>query len=910
MRDPRHPARNPDRLGGARNRQGLPPLTVRLYRRSLGLLPPRVREEDGEEMAWVFERIWGEPRGAPSRALFALGAFWALPWVALSEWMEETGWSPAPGPGPRPRRAGMTPWMNNLLVALRSLRKAPAFTLTTVILLALGIGSVTTIFTLVDHVILRPLPYPEPQRLVLIENGSHSGVFFRDVQELASVEMWGAARGERANLTGVGDPLQVQQVRVSRDFFAVLGARPALGRLFVEDDFLAPAVTVLSHDTWVNVFGADPDIVDRRVELDGNPLTVVGVLSPEFVPPEDVGSASTDFWLPLDWNDEIMGRIDYWILEVVGRMAPGATVADVQAEVDRLAQDLAHRFPDDFVTRDGDPRPLPVSGLQEVSTRDVRPGFNLILGATALLLLVACLNVAHLFLARGIGRVRDMAVRRALGAGTRNLVQQLLVESLLVGAAGGLLGVGLAAVGLRSFLTMNPTRIPWSQDVTLDPRIMAFAGMVSLGTVLLFGLVPALRSMGRDLTDDLKGTSRSSTSTRGGIRLRGGLVVMEVALSLILVTGAGLLVRSFMRLHSVDPVIQVEGLWTIPLNPTETGTPEDYRLAMDRVEEALASTPGVANATYGLTMPYQWTDGGRCCWSTRTIAVEGEEPDPLRIFIHPVSETYFATLNVPLLYGEGWSEAEAGLDPWPAVLNEGFAEEVFGDAQRAVGQVAALGADATPIRVVGVAADVPHYGLDQGAGQDLYIPVEKLPFAIPLSHMAVRIRGDPPVAFSRTLREAVWQASPDLPVPTVRSMEEWIQRSTAAQRFFGVLFAAFGVVGLVMAAGGLYGTLLYNVGQRRRELGIRMALGAAAGRVEGEVVRRGFLLALAGCVLGGAGAWAGSRLLQSWLFEVTPGDPITFAGAIGILLMVAVVASWLPARRAGRTDPLETLKAE
>jgi putative ABC transport system permease protein len=887
-------------------------LAACLYRWTLRLLPPPVYAEDGREMAETFAVLWEDARSTGRRAGTAFRSFGRFPWVAALEWGEFLGLIRAPGWSPDEWRWGMSSWAGNLRLALRTLRKAPAFTVTTIILLGLGIGSVTTIFTLVDHALLRALPYPAAERLIVVENGSHPGPVFQEFQTMKSVDLWGAAWSETANLVGEGDPLRITEIRVSQDFFALFGARPAFGRLLIRDDFQAADVVVLGQGIWKRAFGADPDIVGKVIRLDGTPLSVVGVLDPAFLPPEGLaaGGASPDIWRPLDWSDEGLNRISSWVLDVMGRMAPGATVEDVNAELVRASENLAKRFPEDRMDRDGNPYELPAAHLQEVTTRRVRTGLGLLLGAVGLLLLVACLNVAHLFLARSLGRVQDMAVRRALGAGTGTLVQQLMVESLVLGGVGGLVGLGLASLGLRSFLALNPSAIPWASDISLDMRTLIFAATVSVATALLFGLLPALRSMGHDLTYDLKGTSRGATSGQRAYRFRSGLVVAEVALSLVLVAEAGLLLKSFMKLQALDPGFRVAGVWTIPLSPTGFESPEEYVRAMDEVEASLARVPGVTGATYSLTLPFEVTGTGRCCWMTSNLLVEGELREGMRLFLQPVTGSYFETLGVSLAAGRVWSESEAGSEPWPTVLSESLALELFGSAELAINQVLEVGGEESPVIVVGVAEDTRHFGLDQEFVSFLYLPMEKLPFTIPMAHMAVSIPRAAPAGWTRILREAVWDAAPEMPVPTVRAMEEWVDRSTADRRFDGVLFGSFGALALILAAAGLYGTLLYAVGQRRREMGIRLALGAARNRVMRQVVAKGLLLAALGCILGLGGAWGVGRFLESRLFEMEATDPGTLLGAVAVLLAAAALASWFPARRASRVDPMHVLREE
>jgi predicted permease len=884
-----------------------------LYRAALKVLPPSVREEDEEEMAWTFRRLWGEEQGPVSRIRLASRSFGRLPWVALAEWRDHFAAAGGAGGGRITRRWGMTSWIRNLSYAMRTLRKTPSFAVTTVVLVALGVGAVTTIFTLVDHVVLRPLPYPSAERLFLVENGSHSGPTVREFQEMRSVEAWGFARQETSTLSGDRDPMKILTVEVSRDFFSLFGVRPAQGRLFVEEDHEALGAAVLAHGAWERVYGSDPDVVGRTIRIDGEPHLVIGVAGEDFQAPEALmhRGSGPDVWLPLDWGREQYEDPGYHVLEAVGRMAEGATIQDVETEITRAVERLGQVYPDQYLNDEGEiAYHLPPAGLQEITTRPVRRGLNLLLGAVAVLLLVACMNVAHLFLARGLARIREMAVRRALGADTPSLVQQLFVESLVLGALGGLLGVGLAHLGLETFLSLNPTAIPRTASVSLDLRVLVFAGLVSTLTVLVFGLVPALRSMGEDLVEDLKGTSRSSTVGRGGARMRSGLVVAEVALSLMLVASAGLLLKSFLRVQGRDAGFRTAQVWTVPLTPSWIDSPEQYREAMDRIETQLEALPGVSQAAYSLTLPFELTGRGRCCWSTNSATVEGQLREGIRLMLQPVTETYFQALGIDLLAGRAWDGSEGEVEPWPVVFSEALAVELFGSADDAVGETVLVGGGETQVQVFGVARDTRHFGLDQDFPLFIYLPMEQLPFAIPLAHMAMRLQAEPPEGFAGTVREAIWAQVPDMPIPTVKSMEDWIEESTAGRRFDSVLFGSFGILAIVLAAAGLYGTLLYAVGQRRREMGIRLALGAGRGGVERAVVAKGFFLALVGAVLGVGGAWGTGRFLESRLYELSASDPTALGGAVAVLLAVSVLASWLPARRAGRVDPMEVLREE
>jgi predicted permease len=466
-------------------------------------------------------------------------------------------------------------------------------------------------------------------------------------------------------------------------------------------------------------------------------------------------------------------------------------------------------------------------------------------------------------------------------------------------------GVLLAFVGLRAFVRLSPSALPRSTALTVDLRILGFAILIAAATALLFGLLPALRLAGRDVAGVLGSRARGSTDGRGAQRARSALVVAEVALSLILVTQAGLLLRSFAHLHDQPLGFRTDGIWTLPMTPREIANPEEWNRRMESVRASLASVPGVQGATFGLSMPLEFTGGSRCCWSGGLQVPGGE--GVRRTFFHPVDADYLTLFEQQFIAGSGWTRTDEATEPGPIVITEPLAIVAFGSASDALGREVIV--DSRSRRVTGVVADNRHYGPDQEHGPAAYIPASSLTYAPGRVHMAVQV-GVARDGLVRQLREAVWRVEPNLPVPIVQPMSGWAQASTARTKFESVTFSVFGAVTLLLVAGGLYGTLLYTVGQRRRELGIRLALGDAPARVEGRFVSQGVTMALLGCIAGAAGAWGFGRLLQSRLFGVQAGDPLTLAAGITILLLVALFASWLPARRAAGTDPMEALRTE
>jgi len=784
----------------------------------------------------------------------------------------------------------------------RTLLKAPAFTWAAVLLLALGIGMGTAAFTIVDHVMLRALPYPESDRLVYMTNGAHSGPTMRQLDGVTAFSEWSAASSFDMNLTQTGsDPVRLRAVEVSSSFFSMFGVRPAIGRLLTEADGENPrGVVLISHGAWERIWGLDPSVVGSSIQLDGAPVEVVGVLSEDFVSPRAMTGSNRDLIFPLDWTNPGLENPGYHAHSVVGRLGPGATVENADQQLDQIAADLAVTYPDSYEGEMGEWPLIPLA--EQTVGQEASRGLGLLLGAVGLLLLVACSNVAHLFLARGIGRTQEMAVRRALGASTRQLLTQLTIESAVIGALGGVLGLGLAWSLLRGFARWT-TQLPSASAISLDLRVLAFATLLSAATVVLFGLLPALRSIRSGLHDQLRSGSRGASSGRSVRLFRSGLVVGEVGVSLVLVALAGLLVRSFNEVARQDTGFEPENVWMVPLTLPDMETGEEYVQVMSALADEVERVPGVQSATWSGELPFENVGGSSCCWATRFQPPEGAEP--FRLAGHSVDEDFFSTFGTELVQGTGWVRGET--EP-VAIVGERLAVRLWGSAEAALGETISLrGADR---RIVGVAEHTLHYGLDQVHDNTAYIPAWQGAFSLPWGSIALRLEPGAEPNVQASVREAIWRVSPDLPITDIRPFESWIDESTSARRFGGTLSTAFGVIALLLAAGGLYGTLLYSVGEQRRAIGIRLALGAGRARIQRSIVQKAIALGGLGVVVGVTATWYLTRFIEGFLFGVEGRDAGTLALAAVVLLATAATAAWVPARRASGTDPLETLRAE
>ena len=879
-------------------------MTLGIYRALIRLLPRHIRERDGEEMVRVLAEQMAASRAPASVRWRALTRF---PLVLALEWRDALLARTVPSAPPPSRGDRMDSIARMIRQGARGLARTPAFSLSVILLLGVGVGSVSAIFAVVDHVLLRALPYPHADRLVVIQNGSHSIPALRDMQAMRSIEAWGAASTDNASVTGQGEPLRIRQAVVTDGFFPMFGARARIGRLLQPADSQVANVAVLSHGLWRRAFGGDPTVVGRTIRINDAPVTVVGVLDEHFAPPEAIVGATTDLFRPLDPAAEYMTKRDYWMFQVAGRLRATATIAQAQQEASRVATERARVFPQRY-TESGRVIDLPVRTLREATTGRVERPLRVLLGAVGLLLLVACANVTHLCLARAMGRTREMAVRRALGARTRSLVSQLLIESSMLGAAGAALGALIAYAGVRAFLTLTPASLPRATTITVDARVLAFAAGVGMLTAIVFGLMPAVRLARRGRGDPLRESGRTLTTSRGAQRLRSALIVGEVALSLVLVAQAGWLVRSFLRMTRAELGFRTTGIVEVPLSlpSSRHASGAAWFQRLEAIRESLAQTGGVRRVTFGLSMPLEWVGGARCCWSARPTFV-GKELPPRPSITHPVSDEYFDVFAIGFAAGTAWTKGTRTGPPYQAVISEQLATQVFGSSSAALG--ATLKLDKSEYRIVGVARNNRHYGTDQPYEASVYIPAHAMPFGPDNVTIAVQTdRTDG--ALAADLRAAIWRVEPKLPVPTITTVAELARRDSADRRFDAVLFGTFSVVALLLVAGGLAGTLLYMVSLERRSLGIRLALGATPHGLERNVLARGAGLAAVGAIIGAVGAWLAGRLIESRLYGVEARDVRTLGIAVSVMMLIALVSSWIPACRAAATNPIESLRAE
>jgi putative ABC transport system permease protein len=821
----------------------------------------------------------------------------------------------------------METFLQNLRHGLRTLAKSPGFTTVAILTLALGIGANAAIFSVINAVLLQPLSYPNPDRLVELELSSPQGN--GDITSIPKFNVWRVQTqvfdsvaaydfgGPGINLTGSDRPEQIKGIRVSADYFRVFGAPMEIGRTFSaeEDRPGGPAVAVISNGLWRSRFGGDSGIINRTIDLGGEPYVIIGVLGPTFT-----SDPKSDIWLPLKPDPNSVDQGHY--LRATARLKPGVTIAQAQAAMKLAAEQFNRKFPNS-------PEMGPGATFTAVPLRDsvigeVRFGLLLLFGAVALVLLIACVNVANLLLARATIRRREMAIRSALGAGRSRLIWQLLTESLLLSLGGAVLGLGLGYLGVRALLAMNPGGIPrigeHGTGVSLDWRVLAFTFAAAMLTGILFGLVPALSASRLDINNTLRESGSRAGSGMRHNKVRSILVITEMALALILLVGAVLLIRTFGALRGVDPGFDAHNVLTMEMSLG--GARFEKAATVDQLErdgrQRLESLPGVTTAALTCCLPLEGGFG-------LPFTIEGQPPKegPYNGGAGwiSVSPRYFDVFRIPIVKGRVFADRDNGAGPRVAIVNKEFAKKFFpkGDAlgsRITIGKGVGPEFDEPPREIVGIVGDVHQGSLDQPPAPMMYVPtaqvndgVVALNNRIGAAQWVVRTKLQP-FSLSADIQRELREASGGLPVAHIRSMQQVVGESTARNDFNMTLLTIFAGVALLLAAIGVYGLMAYSVQQRTQEIGVRMALGAGPHQVRRMVVIQGMQLALVGIILGIVSSLALARLMKSMLYGVKSWDPVTIVVVTILLSSVTLLAAYLPAKRASRVDPMVALRYE
>jgi putative ABC transport system permease protein len=798
--------------------------------------------------------------------------------------------------------------------AARSLRHAPSFVLLTVITLAVGVGATTAIFSVVDGILLRPLPYPRPDELVVLTNTHNGDETYNfsepELYDLMAMDGTFAAvsayRTSRPLLGGVEEPTRLQAVLATSSFFDVLGVQPLLGRSYTADEDRSDAadrVAVLAHSLWAQAFASDPDIIGKSVLFENLPTTVIGVMPPGFSFPRP----GIEVYRPLrlDRANPIARNNHY--LAVIARRAEGVTPETAAAALDALGVQSTASYPEFYGQAMTFRAPPMLGDLVE----SVRSPILLLMAAVVGMLLIAAVNAAGLFLARAETRRGEIAVRTALGAGQGRVAGQLMAESLVVAALAAGLGSAFAWAMVKALARLAPANTPRIEQIGVDARILSFGIVVALATGLLFGAAPALQAWRGDVRNVLAAAGRSGIGSRGAGRFRRGLVVTQLALATMLAVGAALIVRSFATLRQVELGFSPAGVLTVPLAPhaSQVAANEPAIQFYRELEERVAALPGVVSVGSALRIPLaDGHDNYSIQVEGREVATIGESPSPGMEWATP---GYFEALQIPLVRGRYFTAADDASAPLVAVIGEGTANELW-PGEDALGKRLRLFNPSAPwMEVIGVVADVKHYGVRADRSAKLYIPHLQGylggTYSPPSLSLFVRTDGDP-AALAPPIREVVTTMRPGIPIGAVRTMDEIVGTALAADRFTLLLLSGFAVGALLLAAVGVYGVVAETVNRRTREIGLRMAVGADRRRILRQVLKDGVVLASAGAMIGVVGGVLSGDLMRSLLYEVSPSDPWTYVAVGPLLVGVTLLASLIPALRAARVDPVEALR--
>lgn len=814
----------------------------------------------------------------------------------------------------------MTSLFQDLRFAVRQFRRNPGFAAVAVLTLALGIGANTAVFTVVSQVLLRPLPYAEEERVVTVWNTHVDGQLGLSEQEFLEYDRLedrfaslGAYAFGSLNLAGEGEAERLPAVFVSAGVFPSVGTPLSAGRAFQPEEDVpgAAPVVLLSESLWERRFGRDPALLGRTVALDGTARTVIGILPSGFRLPGGFSGPAPDAVAPLALDRAAPDARNIHYLNAVGRLADGVTVGQARAALDAAAGRVAGRLgtlPESFSAT-----AIPV---REDVVGSARPALLILLGAVGLVLLVACVNIANLLLARSDARMRELAVRVSLGAGRRRLVRQLLTETAVLAAAGGGAGLGLGLLGAGALVSLGPPGIPRLDGVSVEPAVFAFCLLATALTALAVGLLPATRVSREEPVEALKGI-RGSTSGSGGARLRRGLVTAQVAFAAALAIGAGLLVRSFVELRAVDPGFDDARTLTLEVSLPSSSYPDapSTRRYFDLLRAEVEALPGVEAAGGTTSLPLASSIGD---WGVRIrgrgpegLGERGPAPDWM-----VVTEGYFDAMGIPVVWGRTFDRRDAPGGAQTVVISEAFAARHWPDGEASGAQLRmTTNIDTLWRTVVGIVGDVRQTSLEEEPRPTMYLPHSQFPsttgdVVIGSLDLAVRARLDEASGIVGAVRRAASEIDPSVPVANVRTMREVTREATATQSFQGILLGGFAVLALALVLVGVYGVTAYLVARRTREIGIRIALGASPGGVRSLVLREGLTVTAAGLAIGLAGAWALARALEGLLYGVTARDPLTFIAVPLLLGATALVAAAIPAARAARVDPLEALRQE
>ena len=809
-----------------------------------------------------------------------------------------------------------------LRYAARALLKRPGFSLVAVLTLALGIGANTAIFSVVNATLLRPLPFKDPERVVMIWGflpklaktadtlPNSSGNFLKLKAAAQSFENLAAFRSWSWQLTGAGEPELLRGARVSAGFFEAVGAGPILGRTFTPEEDVAnhAPVAIISHGVWQRHFAGDQNVVGKTITLTGQNAMVIGVMPEGFHFPGGANmipglqfALQNDVWMPIAFTEEEQDRHGNLNLAVIGRLKPGVPPAQGEVELNGIQKEL----------------PLGTIGftlnavpLHQQMVGAIRKPLFVLLATVALVLLIACANIANLLLARATARQKEIAIRAALGAGRRRIIGQLLTESLVLSLTGGAIGLLLAIWGNSLLVSLIPREVPRVNDVNVDARILLFTLAISIGTGLIFGLVPALQASRFDLNQSLKEGLRGITSGVGHNRLRSLLVVSEVAMALVLLIGAALLMKSFMRLLDVKPGFNPEHVLTLDVQlpdvaPSRYERRDEQSAFFQQLMTRLQALPGVESAGAVLSLPlsgaYEGTDV--ILEGEESEAFDGQRPNADYTIVTP---EYFSTLRIPLLQGRYFTAQDKQDAPLVIIVNDTFAARIW-PGENPIGKRFRPGLEEKPREVVGVVGTIKQLTLDSDARSAMYMPHLQAPTAG--LTVLVRTRGEP-LSMAAAVRQEIRALDKDVPVAQVQTMEKVLGASVAQPRFSMLVVGLFAALALVLSAVGIYGVMAYAVSRRAHEIGVRMALGAGANQVLKLVLKDGMTLAFAGIAVGLLGAFALTRLMASLLFGIGAKDPVTFISVAAFLAFVAFIACYIPARRATKVDPLVALRNE